>query len=386
MSSISLIQPDRDLFSWPQYWAACFGPAPFLPMSREEMDQLGWDSCDIILVTGDAYVDHPSFGMAICGRMLEAQGFRVGIIAQPDWSSKDDFMRLGKPNLFFGVTAGNMDSMINRYTADRRLRHDDAYTPDNVAGKRPDRATLVYTQRCKEAWKDVPVILGGIEASLRRTAHYDYWSDTVRRSVLVDSKADMLMFGNGERPLVEVAHRLAMGEPISEIRDVRNTAIIVKEALWLKKHRFRLDQVQNFYPSPLANSTTMYYTGKNPLAKIGYKSEDVFVPKGDKQRRLHKALLRYHDPANWPLIRQALEAMGKKHLIGSRRDCLVPAPTIEEMREARRQNRNTRPALTKHTPMATQRQTPATAKKASSTQSRPVNAGAKKRPKAAVGR
>ncbi|AWS80939.1 YgiQ family radical SAM protein [Enterobacter hormaechei] len=231
MSAISLIQPDRDLFSWPQYWAACFGPAPFLPMSREEMDQLGRDSCDIILVTGDAYVDHPSFGMAICGRMLEAQGFRVGIISQPDWNSKDDFMRLGKPNLFFGVTAGNMDSMINRYTADRKLRHDDAYTADNVAGKRPDRATLVYTQRCKEAWKDVPVILGGIEASLRRTAHYDYWSDTVRRSVLVDSKADMLIFGNGERPLVEVAHRLAQGEPVSEIRDVRNTAIMVKEAL-----------------------------------------------------------------------------------------------------------------------------------------------------------
>jgi len=231
MRATSLIQPDRDLFSWPQYWAACFGPAPFLPMSREEMDQLGWDSCDIILVTGDAYVDHPSFGMAICGRMLEAQGFRVGIIAQPDWNSKADFMRLGKPNLFFGVTAGNMDSMINRYTADRRLRHDDAYTPDNVAGKRPDRATLVYTQRCKEAWKEVPVILGGIEASLRRTAHYDYWSDTVRRSVLVDAKADMLIFGNGERPLVEVAHRLAMGEPVADIRDVRNTAIIVKEAL-----------------------------------------------------------------------------------------------------------------------------------------------------------
>lgn len=231
MSAISLIQPDRDLFSPPQYWAACFGPAPFLPMSREEMDLLGWDSCDIILVTGDAYVDHPSFGMAICGRMLEAQGFRVGIISQPDWNSKDDFMRLGKPNLFFGVTAGNMDSMINRYTADRKLRHDDAYTADNVAGKRPDRATLVYTQRCKEAWKDVPVILGGIEASLRRTAHYDYWSDTVRRSVLVDSKADMLIFGNGERPLVEVAHRLAQGEPVGNIRDVRNTAIMVKEAL-----------------------------------------------------------------------------------------------------------------------------------------------------------
>ncbi|MBK4714434.1 MULTISPECIES: YgiQ family radical SAM protein [Tenebrionibacter/Tenebrionicola group] len=705
MSAISLIQPERDLFSWPKYWAACFGPAPFLPMSREEMDSLGWDSCDIILVTGDAYVDHPSFGMAICGRMLEAQGFRVGIIAQPDWSSKESFMRLGKPNLFFGVTAGNMDSMINRYTADRKLRHDDAYTPDNVGGKRPDRATVVYTQRCKEAWRDVPVILGGIEASLRRTAHYDYWSDTVRRSVLFDAKADMLIFGNGERPLVEVAHRLAQGEAIADIVDVRNTAIIrkaalpgwtgvdstrldtpgridpiahpygddlpctdgdavkpaqakpvtvqaprpkpwektyvllpsfekvkndkvmyahasrilhhetnpgcaralmqkhgeryiwvnppaipltteemdsvfalpyqrvphpaygksripayemirfsinimrgcfggcsfcsitehegriiqsrsedsiineieairdsvpgftgiisdlggptanmymlrckspraeqtcrrlscvypeicshmetnhqptinlyrrardlkgikkiliasgvrydlavedpryIKElashhvggylkiapehtergplskmmkpgmdsyqrfkelfdtwskqagkeqylipyfisahpgttdedmvnlALWLKRHRFRLDQVQNFYPSPLANATTMYHTGKNPLGKVDYKSEDVAVPKGDRQRRLQKALLRYHDPANWPLIRSALEEMGKKHLIGPRRDCLVPAPTPEEMRAARRQGGRSQTALTRHAPLAKQ--------------------------------
>jgi uncharacterized radical SAM protein YgiQ len=173
------------------------------------MDQLGWDSCDIILVTGDAYVDHPSFGMAICGRMLEAQGFAWGSFPSRTGTIKTTLCAWA--NLFFGVTAGNMDSMINRYTADRKLRHDDAYTAGNVAGKRPDRATLVYTQRCKEAWKDVPVILGGIEASLRRTAHYDYWSDTVRRSVLVDSKADMLMFGNGERPLVEVAHRLAAG-------------------------------------------------------------------------------------------------------------------------------------------------------------------------------
>ncbi|MBS0849241.1 YgiQ family radical SAM protein [Citrobacter sp. JGM124] len=704
MSVKSLIQPDRELFAWPQYWAACFGPAPFLPMSREEMDKLGWDSCDIILVTGDAYVDHPSFGMAICGRMLEAQGFRVGIIAQPDWTSKQDFMRLGKPNLFFGVTAGNMDSMINRYTADRKLRHDDAYTPDNIAGKRPDRASLVYTQRCKEAWRDVPVILGGIEASLRRTAHYDYWSDTVRRSILVDAKADMLIFGNGERPLVEVAHRLAAGEKITDIDDVRNTAMMRKDALpgwsgvdstrldspgridpiphpygedlpcaeagnpessakpvvvqaprpkpwektyvllpsfekvksdkvlyahasrilhhetnpgcaralmqkhgdryiwinppaiplsteemdsvfalpyqrvphpsygkaripayemirfsvnimrgcfggcsfcsitehegriiqsrseasiineieamrdtvpgftgvvsdlggptanmymlrckspraeqtcrrlscvypdicqhmdtnhqptidlyrraralrgvkkiliasgvrydlavadtryikelathhvggylkiapehteqgplskmmkpgmgsyerfkelfdtysrqagkeqylipyfisahpgtrdedmvnlalWLKQHRFRLDQVQNFYPSPLANSTTMYYTGKNPLTKVNYKSEDVVVPRGDRQRRLHKALLRYHDPANWPLIREALEGMGKQHLIGGRRECLVPAPSLDEIRSARRKRDNSRPALTRHTPLAQQ--------------------------------
>ncbi|HIE6453949.1 TPA: YgiQ family radical SAM protein [Serratia marcescens] len=706
MSTTSLIQPDRELFSYKPYWAECFGTAPFLPMSRAEMDQLGWDSCDVIIISGDAYVDHPSFGMAIIGRMLEAQGFRVGIIAQPDWSNKEDFMRLGKPNLFFGITAGNMDSMINRYTADRKLRHDDAYTAGNVGGKRPDRATLVYSQRCKEAYKDVPIVLGGIEASLRRIAHYDYWSDTVRRSVLVDSKADMLIYGNGERPLVEVAHRLAAGEKIGDIHDIRNTAVMRKEALpgwsgvdstrldkpgrieaipnpygddlpcadgakpkepeakpvtvraakpkpwektyvllpsfekvkgdkvlyahtsrilhhetnpgcaralmqkhgdryvwinppaiplttpemdsvfalpyqrvphpsygqdripaydmirfsvnimrgcyggcsfcsitehegriiqsrsedsivreieeirdkvpgftgvisdlggptanmymlrctnpraeqtcrrascvypeictymdtnheptiklyrrarslegikkiliasgvrydlavedpryikelathhvggylkiapehteegplskmmkpgmgsydrfkqlfdhyskqagkeqylipyfisshpgtrdedmvnlalWLKKNRFRLDQVQNFYPSPMANSTTMYYSGKNPLSKVGYKSEDVVVPRGDRQRRLHKALLRYHDPANWALIRTALEEMGLKHLIGSRRECLVPAPRIDEQREAKRLQRHTRPALTKHTDINRQR-------------------------------
>ncbi|PYA59062.1 YgiQ family radical SAM protein [Serratia marcescens] len=706
MSTTSLIQPDRELFSYKPYWAECFGTAPFLPMSRAEMDQLGWDSCDVIIISGDAYVDHPSFGRAIIGRMLEAQGFRVGIIAQPDWSNKEDFMRLGKPNLFFGITAGNMDSMINRYTADRKLRHDDAYTAGNVGGKRPDRATLVYSQRCKEAYKDVPIVLGGIEASLRRIAHYDYWSDTVRRSVLVDSKADMLIYGNGERPLVEVAHRLAAGEKIGDIHDIRNTAVMRKEALpgwsgvdstrldkpgrieaipnpygddlpcadgakpkepeakpvtvraakpkpwektyvllpsfekvkgdkvlyahtsrilhhetnpgcaralmqkhgdryvwinppaiplttpemdsvfalpyqrvphpsygqdripaydmirfsvnimrgcyggcsfcsitehegriiqsrsedsivreieeirdkvpgftgvisdlggptanmymlrctnpraeqtcrrascvypeictymdtnheptiklyrrarslegikkiliasgvrydlavedpryikelathhvggylkiapehteegplskmmkpgmgsydrfkqlfdhyskqagkeqylipyfisshpgtrdedmvnlalWLKKNRFRLDQVQNFYPSPMANSTTMYYSGKNPLSKVGYKSEDVVVPRGDRQRRLHKALLRYHDPANWALIRTALEEMGLKHLIGSRRECLVPAPSIDEQREAKRLQRHTRPALTKHTDINRQR-------------------------------
>ena len=195
------------------------------------MDELGWDSCDVILVTGDAYVDHPSFGMAVIGRVLEAHGFRVGIISQPDWTNKNDFMKLGKPNLYFGVTAGNMDSMINRYTADKKLRHDDAYTPGNVGGKRPDRAVTVYSQRCREAFKGVPVIVGGIEASLRRIAHYDYWSEKVRRSVLFDSKADMLFFGNAERPLVEVTHRLAAGEDIADIRDVRGTAIIVKEAL-----------------------------------------------------------------------------------------------------------------------------------------------------------
>ena len=192
------------------------------------MDELGWDSCDIILVTGDAYVDHPGFGMAVVGRSLEAQGFRVGILAQPDWKDKESFQALGQPNLFFGVTAGNMDSMINRYTADRRIRHDDAYTPDNIGGKRPDRAVTVYTQKCKEAYRDTPVIVGGIEASLRRLAHYDYWSDSIRRSVLLDSTADLLIFGNGERATIEIAHRLADGESVKDITDIRGTAFLRK--------------------------------------------------------------------------------------------------------------------------------------------------------------
>lgn len=221
-------QPPQTLFSYRKYWAECYGPAPFLPMSRDEMEQLGWDSCDIIIVTGDAYVDHPSFGMAVIGRVLEAQGFRVGIISQPDWRSKDAFMTLGQPNLFFGVAAGNMDSMINRYTADRKLRHDDAYSPDDEGGKRPDRAVNVYSQRCKEAFKGVPVVIGSIEASLRRIAHYDYWSDKVRRSVLMDSKADLLVYGNAERAIVDIAHRLASGEPVHTIRDLRGTAFVRK--------------------------------------------------------------------------------------------------------------------------------------------------------------
>ena len=193
------------------------------------MTQLGWDSCDIVLVTGDAYVDHPSFGMAVIGRMLEAQGFRVGIIAQPDWQSPDPFRALGKPNLFWGVTAGNMDSMINRYTADRKIRSDDAYTAGDVGGKRPDRAAIVYSQRCREAFPDVPIVLGGIEGSLRRIAHYDYWSDKVRRSIVVDSKCDLLLYGNAERAVVEIAHRLAAKESVHDIVDVRGTAFVRRQ-------------------------------------------------------------------------------------------------------------------------------------------------------------
>ncbi|USD64246.1 YgiQ family radical SAM protein [Vibrio sp. SCSIO 43136] len=695
---------ENKIFEYPKYWAECYGTAPFLPTSRKEMDALGWDSCDIIIVTGDAYVDHPSFGMAIIGRLLEAQGFRVGIIAQPAWGDKTDFTKLGKPNLFFGITAGNMDSMINRYTADRKLRHDDAYTPNNEGGKRPDRATLVYSQRCREAYKDVPIVLGGIEASLRRVAHYDYWSDKVRRSVLFDAKADILLFGNAERALIEVAHRLANGEDIAELKQIRGTALnlaaepegykiidssriekpskaafvptnpyavesecatkqddnaqeakpiqvrpsrhdanttairlpaydklnndrvlyahasrimhletnpysgraliqrhgnrelwinqapipltteemdyvfglyyarvphpsygkakipaydmiktsvnimrgcfggctfcsitehegriiqnrsqesilneledirdkvpgftgtisdlggpsanmyrlgcsdpkaeancrrpscvfpgicnkldtdhqhvidlyraarkvkgvkkvmiasgvrydlavrspeYVKElvthhvggylkvapehtekrpldlmlkpgmgtydqfkemfekysreagkkqylipyfisahpgcededmlnlALWLKTNNLECDQVQNFYPSPMCNATSMYYSETNPLKRVKYKQrEEVTVPKGDRQRRLHKALLRYHDPANWPLLREALTNMGKKHLIGDKPNCLIPAEDKDTLTPAQRRKSGRHGAnrfATKHT-------------------------------------
>ncbi len=217
----------KPIFSYRKYWAQRFGIAPFLPMSREEMQSRGWDSCDIILVTGDAYIDHPSFGMALVGRLLEAQGFRVGIISQPDWHSADAFKQLGKPNLFFGVTAGNMDSMVNRYTADRKIRSTDAYTPNAAPDKRPDHAVIVYSQRCREAYPDAALVIGSIEASLRRIAHYDYWSDKVRRSILPDAKADLLLFGNAERALVELAHRLAAGENIKTIRDLRGTAFMV---------------------------------------------------------------------------------------------------------------------------------------------------------------
>jgi uncharacterized radical SAM protein YgiQ len=225
--AFTLVSPDkvpRTLFARRKHWAERFGVAPVLPTTRAEMDELGWDSCDVVLVTGDAYIDHPSFGMALIGRLLEAQGFRVGIVSQPDWRSAEAFRALGRPNVFWGVTAGNMDSMVNRYTSDRRLRSDDAYSPGGQGGLRPDRAVIVYAQRCREAFGDVPIVLGGIEASLRRIAHYDYWSDKVRRSVLLDAKADLLVFGNGERAVVEIAHRLAAGEAPETITDVRGTA------------------------------------------------------------------------------------------------------------------------------------------------------------------
>jgi uncharacterized radical SAM protein YgiQ len=288
MSAINIPTPSTELFAYQKYWAECFDPAPFLPMSRAEMETLGWDSCDIIIVTGDAYVDHPSFGMAIIGRLLEAQGFRVGIIAQPDWHSADAFMALGEPNLFFGVTAGNMDSMINRYTADRKLRSDDAYTAGGRGGKRPDRCSLVYSQRCKEAWPQVPVILGGIEASLRRIAHYDYWQDSVRRSILLDATADLLLYGNAERALVEVAHRLSRGEDIARITDVRGTALVRKDtpADWWEIDSTRIDRPGKIdrVVNPYVNVREMDACEKQRRDEALYPVAEQFNPHPQRDR------------------------------------------------------------------------------------------------------
>lgn len=245
MSALPAIPaPRQRLFSYAKYWAECYGKAEFLPTSRAQMDALGWDSCDVIIVTGDAYVDHPSFGMALIGRLLEDHGFRVGIIAQPDWQSAEPFKALGAPNLFFGVAAGNMDSMINRYTADRKMRSDDAYTPGGEGGSRPDRCSIVYSQRCREAFPGVPVVLGGIEASLRRIAHYDYWQDSVRHSILLDAAADLLVYGNAERAVVEIAHRLARGDRLERITDIRGTAFIRKDTppRWMEIDSSRVDR------------------------------------------------------------------------------------------------------------------------------------------------
>jgi uncharacterized radical SAM protein YgiQ len=245
----------RDISTYRRHWAERLGPAPFLPMSRAEMESLGWDACDIVLVTGDAYVDHPSFGMAIVGRTLEAQGFRVGLIAQPDWHSAEPFAALGMPTLFFGITAGNMDSMVNRYTADRRVRSDDAYTPGGVGGKRPDRSVIVYAQRVREAFRDVPVVIGGIEASLRRIAHFDYWSEKVRRSILLDAKADLLVYGNAERQICEIAHRLAAGESIGDLTDIRGTVFVRRNRPdgWVEIDSTTVDE-----PGPLAPRVDPY--------------------------------------------------------------------------------------------------------------------------------
>ena len=283
----------KPLFSYRKYWAKRFGIAPFLPMSRDEMEALGWDSCDIILVTGDAYVDHPSFGMALIGRLLEAQGFRVGIISQPDWHSANAFRALGKPNLFFGVTAGNMDSMVNRYTSDRKIRSDDAYTPNGEANKRPDRAVVVYAQRCREAYPQANVVIGSIEASLRRVAHYDYWSDKVRRSVLPDSKADMLVFGNAERAVVALAHRLAAGEAMVQIRDLRGTAFMVPRGWRPANEWSEIDSTEVDTPGVLIRHADPYLdttAGQSACQTVQHERPIQFHKRMPKLDRAHTVI------------------------------------------------------------------------------------------------
>ena len=279
-----MLTDPKDIFQYKKYWATRFGTAPFLPMSRDEMDELGWDQCDVILVTGDAYVDHPSFGMAIIGRLLESQGFRVGIIAQPDWSSPDAFQALGEPNLYFGVTAGNMDSMVNRYTSDKKIRTDDAYTPDAEPGKRPDRSVIVYSQRIREGCKTKPIVLGGIESSLRRIAHFDYWSEKVRRSILLDAKADILLYGNAERALVELTHRIASGEAIEDIRDIRGTVFVSKniDPKWTEQDSTEIDR-----PGAIAPPVDPYQMTNNgdskPEASLSSASPKVPSKKSVRQ-------------------------------------------------------------------------------------------------------
>jgi uncharacterized radical SAM protein YgiQ len=204
-------------------WHETFA-APLAPTTAQEMRARGWDAVDVVFVTGDAYVDHPSFAMAILTRVLEGAGFRVAVLSQPDWHSCEPWRQFGRPRLFFAVSAGNMDSLINHYTANKKVRNDDAYSPGGRIGRRPDRATLPYCHRAREAFPGVPVIAGGVEASLRRLAHYDYWSDTVRKSILLDCKADLVVYGMGEKPIVEIARRLAGGQTVRDLRDLRGIA------------------------------------------------------------------------------------------------------------------------------------------------------------------
>src|SRR5213593_4101597 len=208
--------------SLPMWHESYAGPP--LPMTRQEMTAHAWQEVDVVFVTGDAYVDHPSFAMAILHRVLEAAGFKVAMLSQPDWHSCAPWRQFGRPRLFFAVSAGNMDSLINHYTANKKVRNDDAYSPGGRIGLRPDRATLPYCHRAREAFPGVPVIAGGVEASLRRLAHYDYWSDTVRRSILLDCKADLVVYGMGEQTIVDIARRLAAGQTLRELRDLRGIA------------------------------------------------------------------------------------------------------------------------------------------------------------------
>ena len=262
------------------------GKKMFLPTNKSEMQARGWEQLDIIIVSGDAYIDHPSFGAAIIGRYLESFGYRVGIIAQPSWNSTRDFMKLGRPRLFFGVTAGNMDSIVNHYTAQRKQRSEDAYSPDGVIGLRPNLPSIVYTSKLKQAYHDVPVVLGGMEASMRRLPHYDYYSDKVRNSILFDSKADILVYGMGEKPILEIAHQYASEKTTSEINNILGTVVISKnnaEGISLPEYHKKYNSEEfyqthklfedNFRSNILYQKFGTRYLKHNPPAKAFEASE-----------------------------------------------------------------------------------------------------------------
>ncbi len=290
-----------------------------LPMTPSEVAARGWDSVDVVFVTGDAYVDHPSFAMALLGRVLESEGFRVAILSQPDWRSCEPWRTFGRPRLCFAVSAGNMDSMLNHYTAARKVRNDDAYSPDGEPGRRPDRATLAYCQRAREAYRGVPVVAGGVEASLRRLAHYDYWSDKVRRSILLDAKPDLLVYGMGERPLVEIVKRLADGESVRELRDIRGTAYRLGASEGRGEKGEERGEKSEKSEGPLAVSQPLH----SPLVLPSYEEvssdKSAFVA---MTRMIHeetnpynaRALIQYHDreavvvnPPAWPLTQEEMD-------------------------------------------------------------------------------
>jgi len=271
------------------------GHAPFLPMTREEAG----GELDIVLVTGDAYVDHNTFGVALIGRWLEAHGFSVGVISQPDWDDIEAYRVLGRPRLFYGVTSGQMDSMVNHYTAARRIRNDDAYSPGGEAGRRPDRACIAYANRAKQAFPGVPVVLGGVEASLRRFAHFDFWQDRVRRSILLDAKADLLVYGMGELAVVEIARRLAAGRTVAECRDIPGTAW----ALGMKTPRpeMKVLSVPSYEecvsePAAFNKLTVLMYRESNPSCAEALVQAHGDVQGRGRQRRVSAGFLPSPDP------------------------------------------------------------------------------------------
>lgn len=241
----------------------------FLPISMEDVKKRGWDNLDFIYISGDAYVDHPSFGHAIVTRLLEKMGFKVGIIPQPNWKSKDDFMKLGKPNIAFLVSSGNIDSMVNHYTSSKKKRNNDLYSPGGISGKRPDRAVIVYCNRIREAYGNIPIIIGGIEASLRRFAHYDYWDDKVRNSILIDSSADILIYGMGERPLIEIGNLLSYGKNLKDIKDIRGTCYAADN----------IDDISSYIEIPSLEKVSKEKEEYSKAFKIQFEEQDPIIGK-----------------------------------------------------------------------------------------------------------